>query len=95
VLREILALLASGKAFTPGGIALQLGLKLPELEEMLKRLCALGYVEEFSSAMASSCSDDNLKACALCAGCAAGGCFPAAKSRLWALTLKGRKSLET
>jgi hypothetical protein len=93
MLREILALLAAGKAFTPEGIAHELGIKRPELEEMLNRLCSLGYVEEFSSAMASTCRDDGPKACAGCAGCSAGGCFPAAKSRLWALSPKGRKSL--
>jgi hypothetical protein len=93
MLREILVLLASGTVRSPDAIALELGLSESEMDDMLTRLCSLGYVEEFSSAMASSCRDDSLKACAGCAGCSAGACFPASKSRLWALSPKGRKSL--
>jgi hypothetical protein len=73
-------------------MALELGLSRPELDDMLKRLCALGYVEELSDSMASSCIDDAPKACEGCAGCAV-GCFPGSKVRLWTLSPKGVASL--
>jgi hypothetical protein len=93
VLRAILAMLASGRPLTPGAIALELGVGAVELEDMLARLCALGYVEELSSELASACGDGSPELCAGCKGCAS--CFPAPAMRLWRLGEKGRRAFET
>jgi hypothetical protein len=59
---------------------------------MLIRLCVLGYVEELSGALASSCADGESTACAGCSGCGlVSGCGQTPKSRVWALTDKGRE----
>jgi hypothetical protein len=92
MLREILALLASGGTQRLDELARSLGTQAPMIEDILVRLCALGYVEELSGALASSCSDGGGKSCAGCAGCGfISGCGQAPKSRVWALTDKGRE----
>jgi len=93
MLRELLSHLASGDTRSLNDLALALGLSRPEIEEMLARLCSLGYVEELSSSLVSSCSDGEGKACALCSGCGfVSSCGQAPTSRVWALTQKGKEA---
>jgi hypothetical protein len=95
MLRELLALIASGGRHSPESAALALGLGRAEVEDMLTRLCALGYLEELSAAMAASCADSERKSCAGCAACPLGaGCFKASQNRVWSLTPKGLESLK-
>ena len=92
MLREILALLASGGTQRLDDLARSLGAQAPMIEDMLIRLCALGYVEDLSSLLGSSCADGESKACAGCSGCGlVSSCGQAPKSRVWALTEKGRE----
>jgi hypothetical protein len=96
MLRELLALMASGGMRTPEGLSHDLKLSRPEIDDMLVRLCSLGYLEELSASLVSSCGDDERKGkgCAGCSGCALGsGCFEASKSRIWSLSKKGRELL--
>jgi hypothetical protein len=96
VLRELLSLMASGGRHSPESLALDLGLGRAEVDEMLARLCSLGYLEELSASLTSACSDTERKGrgCAGCSGCALGsGCFEASQSRVWALSKKGRDVL--
>jgi hypothetical protein len=92
MLREILALMASGGTHTLESLALDLELSSAELEDMLTRLSSLGYIEELSAALSSSCMDGERKACAGCSGCGfVSGCGQAPKNRVWSLTSKGRE----
>ncbi|MGA2546010.1 MAG: hypothetical protein ABSF43_05650 [Rectinemataceae bacterium] len=95
MLREILALLGSGGTSTLARFALDLGIDRGEVEDMLRQLSSFGYIEELSSAMATSCADGNIKTCAGCSGCGfVLGCGQAPKNRVWALTPKGREVLK-
>jgi hypothetical protein len=98
MLRELLGLMAAGGMHTPESLARDLGLGRAEIEEMLERLCSLGYLEELSASLASSCGDTERKGrgCAGCSGCALGsGCLEASKNRVWALSRKGREALKS
>jgi hypothetical protein len=92
MLRRILALLASGGARRLEDLALDLGVDRAEVEDMLRQLCSLGYIEELTAALAGSCRDGEKKSCAGCSGCGmASFCGQTPKSRVWALTPKGKK----
>jgi hypothetical protein len=86
MLRDLLALIASGRGGTKENIALTLGLRAAEVDEMFSRLLELGYIEDFAASCAScaSCS-------ASCSMCAAGGF--GAKAKVWALSAKGKEAL--
>jgi hypothetical protein len=89
MLRQLLASLASGGTRTLEGLALELAVDRAAIEDMLTRLCTLGYVEELTASMSASCGDDSPSACA---GCAL-GCSQAPQGRIWSLTTKGKSAL--
>jgi hypothetical protein len=89
MLRRILALLASGGTLTLESMALDLEVGRAEIEDMLARLCSLGYIEELRAAMVASCGDGDSAPCSGCSGCTL-GCGQGPKGRVWSLTAKGR-----
>jgi len=93
MLRRILASLASGDTRTLESLALELAVDRAAIEEMLTRLCTLGYVEELTASMSASCNDINPSACAGCSGCAL-GCRESPQGRVWSLSVKGRGALD-
>jgi hypothetical protein len=95
MLRELLALIASGRGGTKENIARTLGLRTAEVDEMLSRLLELGYIEDFAASCVSCCEDKGEKRrsfCASCSMCAAGGF--GAKAKVWALSAKGKEALK-
>jgi len=95
MLRELLALIASGHSGTGESIARELGLRAPEVDDMLARLLSLGYVEDFASSCAPRCADgggEKRAHCASCALCAVG--MLASRAHVWILSPKGREALE-
>jgi hypothetical protein len=95
MLRELLALIASGHSGTGESIARELGLRAPEVDDMLARLQSLGYIEDFASSCASCCADDvgeKRGHCASCALCAVG--MFASRAHVWILSPKGREALK-
>lgn len=92
MLRQILAMLASGGTHTLESLALDLVVDRSALEDMLAKLCTLGYVEELSASMAASCGDASPTRCAGCSGCALGR-SQTPQGRVWTLTSKGRGAL--
>lgn len=97
MLRELLALIASGRGGTKESIARALGLRLPEIDEMLAHLVSLGYIEDFAACAASctSCgADGGEKKSSACAGCSmSAACNFGAKAHVWTLSAKGKEAL--
>ena len=56
MLRELLALIAAGHSGTSESIARELGLRAPEIDDMLARLLSLGYIEDMAASCASCCA---------------------------------------
>lgn len=102
MLRELLELIASGRGGTGESVAAALGLKPSQVEEMLIRLAALGYIEDFAASCGScreaSCADGKEKSSgrgSSCAGCSmSAACNFGAKAHVWTLTAKGKASLK-
>jgi hypothetical protein len=95
MLRELLALVASGQGGTRESIARELGLRAPEVDDMLSRLRSLGYIEDYASSCASCCAGGEAKKSAYCASCSmcAVGIFPS-QAHVWILSPKGREALK-
>jgi hypothetical protein len=91
MLRELLALIAAGHKGTSESIARDLGLRAPQIEDMLARLLALGYIED----LAASCADGPEGKSTGCAGCSLCAGHVGPQAHVWALTPKGRDSLGT
>ena len=95
MLRELLALIASGQGGTVEGIARTRGLSAAEIGDMLSRLRSLGYIEDFAATCASSCTDDGEKKRSACAGCSmSAACNFGAKAHVWVLSPKGKTALK-
>jgi DNA-binding IclR family transcriptional regulator len=92
MLRRILSLLESGETRTLVEFAHELGVDRAAVEEMLMRLCALGYVEELAASLSAACGETGSAACAGCSGCSFGR-DDAPQGRVWSLTEKGRRAL--
>jgi hypothetical protein len=97
MLRELLALIDSGRFLTREGMARALGVGLPEVDDMFDRLASLGYVEEIEGCGAEqggSCPEGT-SSCSGCAGCCLGSTllFADSRARVWRLSDKGRKAL--
>jgi len=85
MLRAILMMAASGGPLSTAALAERLGASVPELEDMIGRLVALGYLERVGAGMAS-CGGP-----ARCGGCPSrAACHAAEPIVLWALTGKGK-----
>ena len=71
MMRSLLALLDSGGPMTRGAMAESLGVGLPELDDMIDRLIALGYVEsaQVSDPCDSAARGKTCTRCGCCSGC--------------------------
>ena len=88
MLRELLALVASGGLSTVDGLARGLGALPSEVADMLAKLEELGYLEDAAAGLESPCP----RGSAGCAGCAFSGSCAEEGARVWTLTEKGRRA---
>jgi len=81
ILRDLLALIASGQALSLEDAAARLNISKPLAEDMVKKMTELGYLED-----PSQCTDS-------CSSCDSGNCILVAHRKAWRLTEKGRQVL--
>lgn len=84
LLKRLLQRLADGDAYGSAGMALDLGVSLATLGQMIGDLVRLGYLRSVEVA----CPDR-------CGGCPlAGACAVGRAARLWTVTERGRQAIQ-
>jgi len=73
MLRELLALIAAGGRTSREDMARELGLRAPEVDDMLAKLLSLGYIEDLAAACSACYEDGGGKAFTGCASCPSRG----------------------
>jgi hypothetical protein len=100
MLRELLALIASGGFASKAEAARKFGIGEAAIEDMIARLVTLGYLENVSETLARSSCTGGCAGGQGCAGCPmAGGCakgfFRASQGTVFMMTVKGMRIVES
>lgn len=85
MLTKLLEMIDQGKQFSQIELAQKMGVNPFFLNSMLQQLVKMGYLEDLSCTVTDGC-----------AGCTAkGACFAGTSPRIWTITEKGRRALQT
>ncbi len=85
MMRKVLSLMANSGVTTHAELAAALGARAPEMEALLEKLAALGFVHDLACPPGRQSGG--------CAGCALGNaCMVGRPAHVWTLTDRGRRA---